>query len=872
MYYDSKISMSLPKLLSHWRSEPSIATNITEWRNIPPRSVSNTSFPDELHPALSEILQKKGIDNLYTHQKLAWEYCATKENVVVVTGTASGKSLAYNLPVLDRLLRDGSARALYIFPTKALSQDQHQELFELTRDINNGKIDPQEQIGNATYPINIGIYDGDTKQKDRPAVRSNSRILITNPDMLHMGILPHHTRWAEFFSELQFIIIDEIHTYRGVFGSHVANVIRRIKRIARFYGAKPRFILTSATISNPEELAQNLIEEPIQLVDQDGSSRGPINFLIYNPPVVNEDLGLRRSALLESVRLAEDLYAYDIQTIIFGRSRRNIELILTYLRQKLGLVENQNDRMSTNMGQEAGTIRGYRSGYLPRVRREIEDGLRTGKVRTVVATNALELGIDIGEMSASILAGYPGSIASTWQQAGHAGRGEQPSLVVFVTTASPLDQFFAQNPSYFFERSPESALINPDNLLILLAHLRCALFELPFNEDEIFGNYPRESLEELLDLLTQQGQVHLSNKKYFWLDEQYPSQEISLRVASPRNILLQIPDLDTWKTIGEVDSESGPWLVHPHAIYIQESQMFLVEELDLDHGFAKLRYFSSDYYTVPKVDTQIELIKQFRVDETLGGKKYLGELLVTTQVVGFRQVKWFTHEQLGAEKLDLPGNELSTIGYWLSINQEVVSKLRDQGLWSNAPNNYSSNWKRQRDLTRERDGYRCQVCDRLEENQAHHVHHKIPFRQFSSAEEANQLHNLITLCPSCHHRVETVVRLKSGLSGLAHVLYNIAPIFLMCDARDLGVHSDPQSPLTDGDPAIVIFERVPAGIGFSQKLFEMHQELIGNAHDLVRFCSCKDGCPSCVGPAGENGVGGKQETLSILSLLIESVT
>ena len=314
------------------------------------------------------------------------------------------------------------------------------------------------------------------------------------------------------------------------------------------------------------------------MVDQDGSSRGPINFIVYNPPVVNEDLGLRRSALLESVRLAEDLYTYDIQTIIFGRSRRNIELILTYLRQNLGLIEH----VDSHQGNGIETIRGYRSGYLPKDRRQIEDGLRIGQVRTVVATNALELGIDIGKMNASILAGYPGSVASTWQQAGRAGRGEQPSLVVFVTTASPLDQFFAQNPGYFFERSPESALINPDNLLILLNHLKCALFEIPFIEGEVYGNFPHESIVELLDLLTQQGHVHISNDRYFWMSDQYPAQEISLRVASPRKILLQIPDGDIWVTIGEVDYESGPWLVHPRAIYIQESQMYLVEDLDLE--------------------------------------------------------------------------------------------------------------------------------------------------------------------------------------------------------------------------------------------------------------------------------------------------
>lgn len=859
--------MSIEKLLSHWRAEPSIAANITEWKKIEARSAQYVQFPDDLHPSLVESLENQGIFNLYSHQETTWNISNHGENVVIVTGTASGKSLAYNLPVLNRLLKEEFARALYIFPTKALGQDQYQDLQKLVGNIADSDSRSSEKSPNSTFPIQAGIYDGDTKAQDRRNVRERSRILITNPDMLHMGILPHHTRWSEFFSGLQFVIIDEVHTYRGVFGSHVANVIRRLKRIANFYGTRPQFLLTSATIANPDRFAEDLIEEPIHLVDQDGSARGPVNFLVYNPPIVNEDLGLRRSTLLESVRLAEDLFVYDIQTIIFGRSRRNIELILTYLRQNLALNEKESDGLDGN--QPSQSIRGYRSGYLPSERREIEYGLRDGKVRTVVATNALELGIDIGEMSASVLAGYPGSIASTWQQAGRAGRSEQPSLVVFITTASPLDQFFAHNPEYFFKRSPESALINPDNLLILLAHLRCALFELPFQAGEQFGNFPIESLEEILDLLVLEGQVHLSKDKYFWLADQYPSQDISLRVASPKNILLQIPDRDSWRTIGEVDYESGTWLVHPQAIYIQESQMYIVEELDLENGFARMRSYPADFYTVPKVDTQIELVHLDASEEIRGGHKQRGELLVTSQVVGYRQVKWFTHENLGAEKLDLPGNELSTSGYWLSVDQAVVDSLRDQGFWSSAPNYYGSSWKRQRDRTRERDNYTCQACFQPEGNQAYHVHHKIPFRQFDSPDEANRLENLITLCPSCHHRAETAVRLRSGLSGLAHVLYNIAPIFLMCDVRDLGVHSDPQSSLADGKPTIVIFERVPAGIGFSQRLFETHQELILNAYKLVKSCPCTDGCPSCVGPAGENGVGGKLETISLLSLLID---
>jgi DEAD/DEAH box helicase domain-containing protein len=472
-------------------------------------------------------------------------------------------------------------------------------------------------------------------------------------------------------------------------------------------------------------------------------------------------------------------------------------------------------------------------------------------------------------MSASILAGYPGTIASTWQQAGRAGRSEDPSLVILVTTASPLDQFLAHNPGYFFDRTPEKALINPDNLLILLAHLRCALFELPFQDGKTYGELLNEELEEFLSLLIQEGVVHKSGNKFFWLADRYPADGISLRVASPSKILLQIPQGEKWMTIGEVDYESGPWLVHPQAIYLQESQMYLVDDLNLEQGLARLHSTAADYYTVPKVNTSIEAIHRSAAEAVPGGEKSYGELSVISQVTGFRQVKWFTHEQLGFGDLDLPANELNTMGYWLSINSKTVENLRQNGSWSNDANKYGPNWTQQRDRARSRDEFQCQVCGLEEGDCEHHVHHKTPFRQFDSPEAANQLSNLVTLCPSCHRRVETVVKLRSGLSGLAYVFNNIAPIFLMCDSRDLGVYSDPQSPIAEGNPTIVLFERIPAGIGFSQRLYEIHTSLIKNAHELVNLCTCRDGCPSCVGPSGENGLGGKQETLALLSLLIE---
>ncbi len=878
--------MTVAKLLSAWRADPEIAGNVEAWQTIPARPAQFAPLPEGLHPSLVNILAQAGIKRLYTHQAAAWELAEAGKNVVVVTGTASGKTLCYNLPVLDRLLRNPESRALYLFPTKALAQDQASMLRALLNSQPQGMpgalaksifpfpvaqnlsspANPREELQAAPNPIPVGVYDGDTPQGARPSVRKQARIVISNPDMLHAGILPHHTSWMDFFSNLKFVVIDEMHSYRGVFGSHIANVLRRLQRIARFYGATPQFILTSATIANPVELAGRLIEQPVTLVDQDGSGRGSKSFLIYNPPLVDPDLGLRRSSLQESVRLAEDLLAYNVQTIIFARSRRSVELVLTYLRQRPLAPLAYSGAPETEL-DELEIVRGYRSGYLPKQRREIERGLRAGKVRAVVATNALELGIDIGGMGASLLVGYPGTVAATWQQAGRAGRGAAASMAVLIATADPLDQFLAGHPDYFFGRSPEQALINADNLLILLNHLRCAAFELPFNAGECFGSVPSSQVNEFLAFLAEQGSLHQSGDRFFWMADQYPAQAVSLRSASPERVLLQVVEADSAFTLGEVDTASACWMVHPEAIYLHEGQSFLVDELDLEQKIARLRPVEMDYYTQPRSETTVALLEKLNEALIAGGTKAYGEISVTTQLTGFRKVRWYTHEQLGTGELTLPPTELQTTGYWLSLDEQTVEVLRQQGLWSNDPNDYGPNWRQQRELARQRDRYRCQVCGIEETDRAHHVHHKTPFRLFASYEQANQLNNLITVCPSCHRRIETTVRVRSGLAGLSFVLGQLAPFFLMCDGRDIGVHSDPQSPLAGGQPAVILYDQVPAGIGFSQRLFELHAELVQRALELVKACKCSQGCPSCIGPGGENGLGGKREALAILNSL-----
>jgi DEAD/DEAH box helicase domain-containing protein len=844
-------------------------------------------FPADLPPQLVAALRGRGLRSLYSHQAEAWKHTRSGKNVVLATGTASGKTLGYNLPVIAGLLENPDARALYLFPTKALTQDQ------------------LSVIG-SQFSVKAAIYDGDTPVSHRKAIRAETRILLTNPDMLHTGILPHHTNWAEFFGHLRFVVIDEMHTYRGVFGSHVANVLRRLRRVANFYGAHPQFILTSATIGNPAELAERLIGAPVTLIDADGSARGERHFLIYNPPVIDTALGLRKSAVQESVRLSQDLLTHDVQSVVFARSRRGVEMLLKYLQE---LPPPFSAKMGEGWG---GGIRGYRSGYLPGQRREIEKGLRDGSVKLVVATNALELGIDIGGLGAALLVGYPGTIASVTQQSGRAGRGEGSAAAILVATASPLDQFLAHHPEYFFARSPEQALINPDHLLILLNHLRCALFELPFQKGEFFGGL---NVDEFLEFLVANRESHLSNDQYFWMADAYPAAAVSLRSASPENIVLHVDDGSGPRIIGEIDLESAPWMVHPHAVYLHEGQQYFVQELNFETHAATLIPVALDYFTEALKQTSIQVLSVSEQAAVPAANKAYGELQVTTQVTGFRKRMWFsgdpsTSSGLGEEPLDLPPSDLQTTGYWLTILPETVEFLAKNGLWSNAPNDYGPEWPKIRDRARARDGFRCQVCGRPEETRQHHVHHKTPFRQFmrfgsgervgsgdptrtpggdpnqtqvrtgslvragspdpaqSAKACANQLDNLVTLCPECHKQTEQNVRMRSGLAGLASVLGQLAPLFLMCDSGDLGVHFDPQADFVEGQPAVALYDLVPAGIGFSQKLFEIHAELLARALELVLECPCEDGCPSCVGPAGENGVGGKTETIEMLKLLV----
>ncbi len=842
--------MSLVSLLRDLQLDPNFLRQITSWERLPARAASYAPFPDGLDLRLPGALRARAIYLPYTHQAQAIAAALRGENVVAVTPTASGKTLCYNLPVLHALLSDPDARALYLFPTKALAQDQLAELRQLAE----------------ALPVDLGvaIYDGDTPQGHRKRIREGARLVLSNPDMLHTGILPHHTNWSTFFQGLRTVVIDEIHTYRGVFGSHTANLLRRLRRICRFYGAEPNFILTSATIANPAEHAERLIGAPVTLAADNGAPSGEKHLLFYNPPLVDPELGLRRSSLLEAQKLGERLLAAGVQSIFFARSRLRVELLLTYLREA-----------HARRGGDGESIRGYRGGYLPAERRQIEAGLRSGQVRAVVATNALELGIDIGQLQAAVLTGFPGSIASVWQQAGRAGRRQDAALAILIAGASALDQYIIRNPDFFFGRTPEHALINPDNLVILTDHLRCAVFELPFRTGERFGAI--DFTGDLLAMLVEQGEVGQSGERWYWMDSAYPAQAINLRAAGEPVVIMSQPDLpgDPVTTIGQMERDAAPVLLHTGAIYLHEGQTYRVEQLDWQAGHAHVRPVEVDYYTEASSVMEVEVLTVHQQEQEGDLVRGHGDVEVRSQASGYRQVKRWTHETLGYGEIDLPETVLQTSGYWLGFAESLVERLRGQGLWHGDPNDYGPNWPGQRDLARARDGFRCTQCGAAERpHRQHDVHHVRPFRSFGYLPgvndfylAANELANLRTLCRTCHQRIEQGQRLRSGLGGLAYLLANLAPLHLMCDPTDLGMHVAPQG-VHNQLPTILLFDRVPAGIGLAERLYELQPVLLRAAAGAVAACSCARGCPACVGPASEGSEALEWDTKELTKALL----
>ena len=749
--------MNLRQLLTQMQSSPELRDRVTAWKTTQSTDGAFVDFPPSVDPRLIGVLKDRGIERLFTHQADAIEAAERGDNFVVVTPTASGKTLCYNIPVLDSLLENPDSRAIYLFPTKALSQDQLDELHGL--------------ITALDVDIKTYTYDGDTPVNARKAIRAAGHVVITNPDMLHTGILPHHTKWVKLFENLKYVVIDEVHQYRGVFGSHLANVIRRLKRICNWYGTDPTFMLSSATIANPQELARKLIEEDVVVIDDDGSPKGEKHFLFYNPPVVNRELGIRRSSVHEARSLAKNFLVNDIQTIVFARTRNTVEILLSYLKEDMKRGRKGDDK-----------VRGYRGGYLPKQRREIERGLREGDVRGVVATNALELGIDIGQLDACVITGYPGTITSTWQQAGRAGRRADVSCAVLVASSAPLDQYIISHPEYFFSQPPEHALVNPDNLLILLSHIKCAAFELPFEEGERYGE---QSIDQILEFLEEQGVLHKAGDTYHWSAESYPADEISLRTAARDNVVIIDTTEAEPRVVGEVDSFSAPTMVHEQAIYLHEGDQYQIEELDWEGKKAYATKVDVDYYTDANLAVQVRVIDEFESEKLEHRSKAHGEVLVTALPTIYKKIKLWTHENVGWGDVRLPEQEMQTTAYWLSLPESVTGMFMPSDL-------------------------------------------------------------------------------ESGLVGLANVLVNVAPLFLMCDPGDIGVKPEVRSPHTR-EAAIFIYDRVPAGIGFAEKLYSIHDELLLTAEQLIHDCDCVNGCPSCVGPEGEIGPRGKISALRLIS-------
>jgi DEAD/DEAH box helicase domain-containing protein len=804
---------------------------VTAAHRMPAVPATFAPYPEGTDQRLCAALAARGIDQLYTHQAEAFGHVLAGRNVVTITPTASGKTLCYNAPVLNAILQDSSTRALYLFPTKALAQDQLAELHALVQLVGDtdsacgpseapeGSAEgaaERERMGvgpHAHRKIDIGVftYDGDTPSDARRAIRGKAHVVLSNPDMVHSGILPHHPRWAKLFENLKFVVIDELHAYRGVFGSHLGNILRRLQRVCRHYGSDPIFVCSSATIANPKELAEGLTGRRFELVDRNGAPRGEKFFLFVNPPVVNAQLGIRRSYLSEARRVAIEFLRHNQQLILFAQSRLAVEILTTYLK----------DAFHGPPGS-ADVIRGYRGGYLPNHRREIERGLRDGQVRAVVSTNALELGIDIGALDVAVLAGYPGTIAATWQRAGRAGRRTTRSAAVLVASSAPIDQFIVRNPSYFFDASPEHALINPDNLHILLDHVKCAAFELPFGNDEQFGEV---SVQEILAVLAEEGFVHNADGQWNWTNESYPADAVSLRSVSSDNFVI-VDTTSGERVIGETDFTSGPAVLHEKAIYILEGQLFQVERLDFDGRKAYLRAVDCDYYTDAITYTKVTILDTFDSDGAAeSGLPPLaipdssaerpapspesvrshGEVHVVSRVVGFKKIKFYTNENVGSGELDLPEQQMHTSSYWLTIPAAVMQALPFAG------------------------------DDR-----------------------------------------------RDGVVGLAFAMKNVAQLLLMCDGHDIGLSVDggslDRSTRTGGmggvpdalatEPNVFIYDNYPGGIGFSRPLFDMHGLLLERTRDLIAGCPCQSGCPSCVGPEGNTGPHAKQVASRILEQLL----
>ena len=767
------------------------AGRITGELVVPARDGSYQAFPSDLDLRLQTALHKRGISQLYRHQGAAWESVQAGKNTVIVTPTASGKTLCYNLPVLQSVMHD-KAKALYLFPTKALAQDQVAEILELNK---------VGELGVRAY-----TFDGDTPGDARKAVRVHGDIVVSNPDMLHQGILPHHTKWAQFFENLKYIVVDEMHIYRGVFGSHMGNVLRRLQRICRFYGVSPQFILCSATIANPQQLAEKLTGQPVNAITENGAPSGEKTLLLWNPPVINPDLGIRASARSQVTRIARAAVKRGLKSIVFTNSRLMTEVITKYLKD----VFDKDPRRPAR-------IHAYRGGYLPTERRATEQKMRRGDIDCIISTSALELGVDIGALDVCLLTGYPGTIAGTWQRLGRAGRRNRAALGVLVASSQPLDQYIVRNPDFFLGATPEHAHIDPDQLLILLDHIRCAAFELPFTEDERFGEQP---LYEFLEYLEDEGLLHHEGDQWHWMTDAYPANSVSLRSVAEGNFVVIDTTNGQQKVIAEVDYSGAPMTLYEGAIYMIQAQPWQVERLDWEGRKAFVTQTKADYYTDAIDYTKLKILEDFESDKKSESKAALGEVHLVRRVAGYKKIRYYSHENVGFGKVNLPDQEMHTTSVWWQVNPSVLDAQ------------FESRWQAL-------DGFL---------GAAYAMHHVASLVSMSASQDLGR-----AVGNGDAKWFATV-----GSNGRGQM-----KSFKGDDASD-AIESQ------QFNPTVFLYDNFPGGIGLSAPLYDQREKITQGAMDMIKACDCKFGCPACVGPIlasdEERGYSPKLSSLAVLSL------
>ena len=744
------------------------ASRITGAFVVPGREGSFAPLPEDLPPALAAALQQRGIDQLYSHQAAAWQAAQARQHVAVVTPTASGKSLCYTLPVLTAAMQD-NAKALYLFPTKALAQDQVAELLEIN------------QAGN--LGVKAFTFDGDTPGDARQAIRLHGDVVVSNPDMLHQAILPHHTKWAQFFENLRYVVIDEVHTYRGVFGSHVANVLRRLKRVCAFYGVTPQFILCSATIGNPKEHAQALIEDQVTAITESGAPSGDKHVLLWNPPVINPDLGLRASARSQTNRIARLAIKAGMKTLVFAQSRTMVEVLTKYLKD----VFDHDPRKPPR-------IRAYRGGYLPKERRAAERDMRAGTIDGIVSTSALELGVDIGSLDVVVLNGYPGSVAGTWQRFGRAGRRQQAALGVLVASSDPLDQYLVRHPEFFQAATPEHARIHPDQPLILLDHIRCAAFELPFVGNEIFGN---DAAAPWLDVLMEDGVLHREGDRWEWIADSYPANAVSLRSVADGNFVVVDRTGGKQTILAEVDFSAAAVTLYEGAIHMIQSVPFQVERLDWEGRKAYVTRTHVDYYTDAIDYTKLKVLDSFDSAQTGRGQAHHGEVHVVRRVAGYKKIRYYSHENIGYGPVNLPDQELHTTAVWWQLGQHTLQQAFDD---------------------------RQQALD-----------------GFLGA--AYALHIVATVAVMAESR-DLQKAVGSG-DGAWFVSADVNGRGQLRGGDGQPTVLAPDAPFT---PTVYLYDAFPGGVGLSAPLFERREDLLAQSRSLIERCDCRCGCPGCIGP------------------------